>query len=353
MNIIFHRICSLVLVLVMLLQIAPVRSLGTEIHREHDDTEAVTQTLPTVSNSSGDAYILDELTERRTEFTKEFLMSNGLHMAAVYDNAVHYQENGQWQEIDNTLKLSAGRVGNVYTNTAGNWHVLFPQNLTPDSGISITKDEYVLSFRMSGELRKATGGNELMSSSGLTLNADTDADSILNTIGTEETLSLSRPAADSPAAVIPRDTQTLLAEAEYPETVADKIYSRLEYGDVYTNTDVIFELSSNLVKESIVMEQFDASLRGYTYLLDTGEMTPVLSESGEILLMDEASKEPVMVMPAPYLVDNAGKYCYDVEVKLASSGDEYILSYLLPQRWLADNSRTWPVILDPEVMTSL
>ena len=51
--------------------------------------------------------VLEEITENRTEFTKEFMLSNGLHMAAVYPTAVHYQENGQWQVKKAVMSRSA------------------------------------------------------------------------------------------------------------------------------------------------------------------------------------------------------------------------------------------------------
>ena len=57
-----------------------------------------------------------------------------------------------------------------------------------------------------------------------------------------------------------------------------------------------------------------------------------------------------MVMPAPYMLDAAGSHTGDVDVLLEASADgAYTLTYLLPQEWLADDARTWPVVLDPVV----
>lgn len=78
-------------------------------------------------------------------------------------------------------------------------------------------------------------------------------------------------------------------------------------------------------------------------------MLPVITADGRIELYDETGKNLVMVMPAPYLIDDANEYCYSVEVGLQKSDDSYILTYTLPQSWLADSDRQWPVILDPIV----
>lgn len=47
--------------------------------------------------------ILEELEEKRNEYSKEFLTDKGNHMAVVYAEAVHYEEDGKWKEIDNSL----------------------------------------------------------------------------------------------------------------------------------------------------------------------------------------------------------------------------------------------------------
>ena len=47
--------------------------------------------------------VLGEDTSLREEFTKQYTLENGAKMAVVYPSAVHYEENGAWQDIDNRL----------------------------------------------------------------------------------------------------------------------------------------------------------------------------------------------------------------------------------------------------------
>ena len=135
------RFLSIVLVLAMLIQILPMQSFALS-----------TSENAATSTESVDAHVVAEIPEKRTAFSKEFKMSNGLHMAAVYPDAVHYEDNGQWRDIDNTLKSSQKNGMSRYINTAGIWDVSFPQQLSDDQSISITKDGYTLSFFMAGEL---------------------------------------------------------------------------------------------------------------------------------------------------------------------------------------------------------
>ena len=85
------RFCSLVLVLALLCNMLPVSSFALEIEETLTaDTEAMLRPQETAQP----AEVVAELTEKRTEYTKEFLLSNGLHMAAVYAEPVHYEKDG-------------------------------------------------------------------------------------------------------------------------------------------------------------------------------------------------------------------------------------------------------------------
>ncbi len=117
-------LCSLLLVLTMLVNMLPVGVIAQEIQKiEATDTVAQV-TAPTVT---AETKVVQELVQERTESTKKFLLSNGLYMAAVYPEPVHYEKDGSWAEIDNTL---TAKTDGTYTNTAGVWTVSFPQQLT-------------------------------------------------------------------------------------------------------------------------------------------------------------------------------------------------------------------------------
>lgn len=63
-----------------------------------------------VAHAEMKPYALYELTERRLQDTKHFLFSDGSIKAYVYPLPVHYMdENGEWKDIDNTLKSEEGK----------------------------------------------------------------------------------------------------------------------------------------------------------------------------------------------------------------------------------------------------
>ena len=333
----FLRCVSTLLVVVMLANMVPVQALSNtraESIGQIDGTEII-EAFPSESPGSADeAVIVGEIADGRTEYSKEFLLSDGLHLATVYPEPVHYMKDGKWEDINNTL-VADGKGS--YRNTAGIWDVSFPQSSGSQKAVTITKDGYTLSFGMPQKLAPGnSSGAEVMS------------------IGrAEETLSTSQVASVTAQVEATVDAVAAKAETQHPETVLHKLSSRMTYAGVYTGTDVVYDLRGNRVKESVVLAQYDPSLRGYRYNLNTGRLIPQLQGDGSILFYDPAQTEVIMVMESPFLLDKAMESSTDIEVSLTGANGHYVLTYILPAAWLADEARQWPVILDPQVTCNL
>lgn len=56
-----------------------------------------------------EAKIKGELVNKRSEFVKQFAMSDGSFTAVTYSMPVHYNKNGAWKEIDATLKKTKNK----------------------------------------------------------------------------------------------------------------------------------------------------------------------------------------------------------------------------------------------------
>jgi RHS repeat-associated protein len=332
------RVLSMILTLALLISCIPnqVYAMAGEALADLWEGEKDTVVLQPNINPGfklGPAHIVTEDESRRGESYKEYIMNNGLRLATVYPSAIHYEDNGQWKDIDNTLVAAVSGGKAVYQNAAGAWNVCFPRTLSGNDMVGVTKDGYTVQFGMAGEMRSA-GGIAVAS---------------IGTIGQGEVAdALAVNSAQTATAQIQQlDLTAARAAAEHPETVLDKLNSRLFYANVYPNTNVVYDLQGNRLKESIVLQRYDADLWGYRYTLDTGDLVPVLREDQQIDLCHPETNEVVLTMPAPYMLDNNGETSYDVEVSLTRNGSKYLLSYYLPRAWLAEADRVWPVILDP------
>lgn len=324
----FRRICKLlsaVLVFALLLQMLPLQTLATNY--QAGLSEKID--LPNISATDKvTVAIQDEVPAKRTAFSKEYKAGGGQNMVAVYPVAVHYETPTGWEEIDNTLKLTEGN----YINTAGIWQVALPQQLTKDNRISISKDGYTLQFGMSGELR--------LDDSVSVMSADAEPATKIEPMGVSQAQVEAKKS-------IAKDTPA------YAAILTEKNHSRLSYGNVYKNTNVVYDLQGNKVKESIIMASYDSELVGYRYVLETGTLNPVLQEDGSIHFYDAEIKNIVMVMEAPFLLDANAEQSNDIKVTLSGKEGTYYLTYTLPRQWLAQEERAWPVILDPAVVPSV
>ena len=336
---IWLRVLSMILTLALLISCVPNQVYAMAGEALADLLEA-TDTAVLQPNATPDpvlstAHIVAEDESRRGETYKEYVMNNGLRLATVYSSAIHYESNGQWKDIDNTLVSAVSGGKAVYQNAAGAWSVKFPQRLSGSDMISITKDSHTVQFGMAGEMRST--GDLVVASIGEIGRGETTG-----------TLAISS-AQVATAQIQQIDLTAARAAAEHPETVLEKLSSRLTYANVYPNTNVVYDLQGNQLKESVVLQRYDASLWGYRYTLNTGDLVPILRQDQQIDLCHPKTNEVILTMPAPYMQDNNGETSYDVEVSLTRNGSNYLLSYYLPRAWLADTNRTWPVILDPIV----
>lgn len=317
------KLLSIFLVLVLLVNMLPMGVFAQEVREDILASETQTEQVEDTAEVSeaSDPEIVAELADQRTEFSKTFRMDNGLTMAVIYPDPIHYEKEGEWADIDNTLVAADN---GSYTNTDGVWDVSFPEQLNGGNSVVIEKDGYTLSFSMAGQLTTQ--------------------------LSTARTSTMTAQLAQASEAQI---QQKEPADIKTAEQALEKLQSRVRYDDVYEDTDIVYDLESSKVKESVILESYNSALQGYRYILNVGEMTPVVEEDGQISFYDPIGENLVMVMPAPFLVDNNNVHNYDVEVNLSGSGSRYILTYLLPQQWLAAEDRAWPVVLDPVVTPTL
>ena len=79
-----------------------------------EDADTTSQSVETVvdtpeletedaTSTPEEAEIISELTGKRDETTKYFAMSDGTTKACIYPQNIHYLDEGEYKEIDNTL----------------------------------------------------------------------------------------------------------------------------------------------------------------------------------------------------------------------------------------------------------
>ena len=280
--------------------------------------EGVTDSVELEADGSEGPVILDEIYSLRDEYTKVFRQSDGTYLALRYPVPVHYEEAGQWIEYDMSL-VSDGNGGYEVSET--DTPVNFPETLA-EGEISVDTPDGVITFAPETE----------------------------ETAEGVQTYRMTANSVCSPVEILTAETEV---PAEDEKLVADNQKGHLIYENVYSDVDIEYEVSGNVIKESIVLGNADAG-NEFTFRMDLGGLYPEKQADGSInLCSDESCENVVSVITAPYMFDSNNIYSYDVDMTIVADGDEYVLTVTADEEWLADEARAYPVVIDPTIIVDV
>lgn len=336
----FTKLIASILVFTIVLTAIPntvyaLTTIGSDKAQSEESTQDIVETISPEDLTR--AKILCELTDNRTEYSKEYVLNNGHHVTVMYPEPVHYHVNGSWKEIDNTLVSNAKSSENTLTTRNSPFRVEMPSNLASGKEITVSLNSYSISFALDTQ-------QNLVSKEIVTRGATIPA-------GEEKVLSTST-VRDSLATV--RNNEEIASDSVYDVASPTKTYSGLTYNSVFAGVNLKYDLSPYTLKETIVINSEDVAARSYSFTLNAGALTPTLLEDGSIILANKETGEEIFILQAPYLLDANEQISKDIEVILTkelslSSKDTntWTITYNLPAEWM-DNA-AYPVMLDPIV----
>ena len=297
-------------------EIAELSANDTAQTQDNLSADAIQSVMLEESGTEGPV-ILDEIYSLRDEYTKVFRQSDGTYLALRYPVPVHYEEAGQWMEYDMTPVAQ----GNGYIISETDTPVYFPENLT-EGEISVETSEGVISFAPEAE-------EETLSTQSYRMTTETD---------------------DGELKILSAETEEIITDEKI---VADNQKSHLVYENVYSDVDIEYEVTGNVVKESIVLDNIRSG-NVFTFRMDLGSLYPEKQADGSINLCSDAECENVVsVITAPYMFDSNGVYSYDVDMTIVPDGDEYVLTVTADELWLEDSERAYPVVIDPTIIVDV
>ena len=307
---------SLLLVVCMLLSILPGHAFVAAAEADVTAPENLTSEAQPAPNEAV-ATVVEEDTSLRGEYEKHFLMSDGSYQAALYNEPVHKLEAGKWVEIDNTLTLRTVADGTAQYKTAnGLADVSFSQSFG-DRLVTLRQDDYSVSWGVQAFSDKLSAN----ASAGLVRPVQAE-------VGTSELSALS---------------------AEEQKTLASKASSTLRYRNALRqNVDLEYVVLPSRVKENIIL-QSPQDISYYVVTLYTENLSARLLENREIEFYNDG-EEVIFTMTSPYMYDSAGELSEDIAVEMVSRGEGCYFIQMTPDaQWLNDESRVYPVVIDPQV----
>lgn len=258
------------------------------------------------------ATVLNEVVSRREENVKHFDIGNGMYQAVTYGTAVHRKDsNGVWQDIDNRLILNV--KNNMYSTSDGRTRLSATAN-SSDPLISLSENGYTISMSPISNILNTTTMAEITNHEELNFN-NVKGKSI------EEVSSIRND-------------------------------SSVRYRNVFASSDIEYILTSNDVKENIIVKSPQTSYT-YSFALLVENLTVELQETGEIVFLDIYTNEIKYHIPAPYMYDSLGSVSHDVEYSLETVRNGYVITITADSSWLNNADRAFPVTIDPTIQKAI
>ncbi|MBQ7100573.1 MAG: BACON domain-containing protein, partial [Clostridia bacterium] len=279
--------------------------------------------------------IVREVVELREESVKHFLCEDGSYIAVSYAEPVHYEKNGEWLEIDNTLVLSSE---NTYVPKSSDLAVSIPQSFSGGGQITATNDGHTISFGV------ASGNENVALSKTAAVKA---VEALPSTIAADVSVETLANAELSATATVGKvDTVAQIEAYNSEKTTVDNQAGALVYDKIFPNADLEYIVTGNSIKENVVVYQPQTEYV-YTFDMDFGGLTPVAQEDGSYKLVDSAKpEETVFVLAAPYMYDANGEESYEVEMSLTQNGGNYLLTLTADEEWINSSETTLPVTIN-------
>ena len=293
----YKKLLAMVLSVTLILGSVPLIAIA----QTQETTSVNTNSIPTVANEK--AFPIEELPEKRTGNTKTFLMSDGTYMNAVYNEQVHYNENGKWKDIDNSFNNVTDSNGeNVIENRENSFKINFSKKAKKNKLVTIKKDQYHIGWSLT-DAEKATAK---------ILKNDNDSTSL---------------------------------------TSLKNITGSVTYENILNNTDLRYTVTANSVKEDIILKNKNAADK-YTFEYEVKNLSYKSNADGTICFYkNDNQNDVVYVLDKLYMYDANGEISGNIQIDLSATKKGFSLTIIPDKEWLADNDRAYPVIIDPTIIT--
>ncbi|MDL2205369.1 hypothetical protein LJC33_00475 [Eubacteriales bacterium OttesenSCG-928-N13] len=275
-----------------------------------------------------------EMVEMREACIKHFSLGNGRHQMIAYPEPVHYEENGEWKEIDNTLEEVEAQDGRrVLRNRAGALKAEFAEEGGNGALVSLTNNGNTLNWSFERPARHARVH--------VRQGTDMKREYLLD----RAKASRRRNKADLESATL-EELEAKYQSAQEWRSQPAKNRAETRYDGLMPGVSVRYELEGGHLKEDIILENREAVQ--YAVLKLPKKYSYKLKADQRVLVQDKASGETLFTFAAPVSFDALGS-AMDTKVDLESRPGYVRMRYVLDETQL--ETAVFPVTIDPYVET--
>ncbi len=291
------KVISIILATLFVLEILPLTVFASALERYNHARDFQLEATEKVESP-----IAFEVTEQREENLKIYQRKDGSYSAFASATPIHYRENGEWKDIDNTLVERKINGDTVLTNKNNSYQVEFPEELTSNSEIKLDNGESEISFSM----------RDISTSVGM----------VDKTMSNEDS-------------------------SEIAQLInMNSIESSITFENIKPNIAVEYVVGAECLKESIILEQRPTAPVVFEYELNTNGESAVLNSDASISIYSDS--EIAFVIESPYMFDSSDTFSENIAVSLTLlENEKYLVTYTPDYTWLSNEDIAYPVTIDP------
>ena len=263
-----------------------------------------------VGENPEESKIVKELTDERTENSKEFLLEDGTKMIAQYNEPVHYKDSkGKWVEYNNTLSedktASPDEAGDSsYTNKSSDISVNLSNKAKSKNMISLQSDGYKISWGYDN--------------------------------------------AGKSKADVKKNNEKTSGNDKF--TTLKNITTETLYKDVFSDVDLQYFVTTTGIKENIILKSAKAQ-NEFTLNYKISNLTAKQKDDKTITLSGKDGKE-IYTISAPYMYDANGSTSTQMKIEIIKQkGSNLQVKLTADYAFIHTIGRAFPVTIDPEITT--
>lgn len=235
--------------------------------------------------------LLHEIIEERTNTSKTFRKEDGTLEMALYEQNIHYYENGEWKQIDNSLN----DLGQELENKENSFKLKFPKTIDENKTIKFSENGYGIDWSIWD----------------INVSPIIYDDNIITPNSIRELININRT---------------------------------VTYEDILPGVDIEYVLFGDQLKENIILEQYvqEFSL-SFEYKLK--DLSLVQDINGKYVFVNDLN-EVVYQFTDIFMFDNNLNYSEDILLSVTELGNKTYEVTLTPSdEWL--QNAVYPVVIDP------
>ncbi|PKK93078.1 MAG: hypothetical protein CVV61_06490, partial [Tenericutes bacterium HGW-Tenericutes-6] len=234
-----------------------------------------------------------EIESMRSLNEKVFRKLDGSYEVSIYPDVVHYLENGQYKDIDNTFVETTTEL----KNKSNSFDIEFPKKLTSNERIKLSQDDYKINWKL--------------------INSQT---------------SVFKTSSES--------------HENSNKSVLSKTNSSIIYENVLPNTDIEYVLSGSKIKENIYVKSYTENMK-FVFEYDVKNLT-LIQENNSVVFMN-SQKEIVFSFSGLYMIDAENNISEHITLSSKQiSEDVYEITVTPNDEWL--RTAVYPVLIDPTIV---